>query len=90
MKPLVEVLLSTTAYFKSRGIPSARLDAELLIGHALGLDRVQVYLAHDRPLLEAELEPLRVLVRRRGWWQGVTRLFAGGALDVLESEADAR
>ena len=31
-----------------------------------------------------------VLVRRRGWWQGVTRLFAGGALDVLESEADAR
>ncbi len=66
MKPLVEVLLSTTAYFKSRGIPSARLDAELLIGHALGLDRVQVYLAHDRPLLEAELEPIRVLVRRRG------------------------
>lgn len=66
MKPLVEVLTSTTAYFKSRGIPSPRLDAELLIGHALGLTRVQVYLAHDRPLLEAELEPIRALVRRRG------------------------
>lgn len=66
MKPLVEVLMSTAAYFKSRGIPSARLDAELLIGHALGLDRVQVYLAFDRPLLEEELEPIRALVRRRG------------------------
>ncbi len=66
MKPLVEVLMSTAAYFKSRGIPSARLDAELLIGHALGLDRVQVYLAFDRPLLQEELEPIRVLVRRRG------------------------
>lgn len=66
MKPLVEVLMSTAAYFKSRGIPSARLDAELLIGHALGLDRVQVYLAFDRPLLDEELEPIRALVRRRG------------------------
>lgn len=66
MKPLVEVLMSTAAYFKSRGIPSARLDAELLIGHALGLDRVQVYLAFDRPLLEEELEPIRTMVRRRG------------------------
>jgi release factor glutamine methyltransferase len=66
MKPLVEVLLATAAYFRGRGIPSARLDAELLLGHALGLDRVQVYLAHDRPLVEAELTAIRALVRRRG------------------------
>ena len=66
MKPLVEVLTSTTAWFKERGIPSARLDAELLLGHVLGLDRVRVYLAFDRPLKDEELERLRPLVRRRG------------------------
>lgn len=66
MKPLVEVLLATTTFFKARGIPSARLDAELLIGDALGLDRVHVYLAFDRPLVEAELEAIRARVRRRG------------------------
>lgn len=66
MKPLVDVLLSTTAWFKERGIPSARLDAELLIGHVLGLDRVKVYLNFDRPFADDELERLRPLVRRRG------------------------
>ncbi len=66
MKPLVEVLLATTEFFKGRGIPSARLDAELLIGDALGLDRVHVYLAFDRPLLDAELSDIRTRVRRRG------------------------
>lgn len=66
MTPLVEVLTRTTEYFKQRGIPSARLDAELLVGHLLGLDRVAVYLAFDRPLGEPELERLRPLVRRRG------------------------
>ncbi|MSQ02953.1 MAG: peptide chain release factor N(5)-glutamine methyltransferase [Myxococcales bacterium] len=66
MKPLVEVLLATTEFFKGRGIPSARLDAELLIGDALGLDRVGVYLAFDRPLVEAELGEIRARVRRRG------------------------
>ncbi|MDP2311560.1 MAG: HemK/PrmC family methyltransferase [Pseudomonadota bacterium] len=66
MKPLVEVLTTTAAWFKERGIPSARLDAELLIGHVLGLDRVKVYLSYDRPLTDDELERLRPLVRRRG------------------------
>lgn len=51
--------------FAEAGIPSARLDAELLIGAALDLDRVQLFLQQDRPLDEAERAPLRTLVRRR-------------------------
>ncbi|GDX80117.1 release factor glutamine methyltransferase [Deltaproteobacteria bacterium] len=65
MKPLVELLTATTDFFRSRGIPSPRLDAELLIGHALGLNRVGVYLNFDRPIRDEELEPIRVMVRRR-------------------------
>lgn len=31
-----------------------------------------------------------VLVRRRPWWRGLSRLFGAPALEVLESEADAQ
>ncbi len=65
MRTLVEVLAATTEHFRAHGIPSPRLDAELLLGHALGLDRVKLYMNFDRPLTEPELTALRPLVRRR-------------------------
>jgi release factor glutamine methyltransferase len=51
--------------FASVGITSARLDAELLVGAALGLTRVQLFVQQDRPLTEDERAPLRGLARRR-------------------------
>lgn len=51
--------------FGALGIPSARLDAELLVGAALGLLRVKLYLDLDRPLLPEELARVRALVVRR-------------------------
>lgn len=66
MITLVEVLQRTTTFFEGKGIPSARLDAQLLLGHVLQLDRVKLYLNFDRLVTEPELETLRGLVRRRG------------------------
>lgn len=63
---LVEVLTRTEQFLRSKGVPSPRLEAELLIAHSLGIERLQVYLLHDRPMSEAELERLRPLVARRG------------------------
>jgi len=63
---LVDVLKRTHAFLEKRGIPSPRLEAELLLGHALGLDRVKLYLEFDRPLREDELAAIRALVARRG------------------------
>lgn len=65
MITLVEVLNRTTTFFEGKGIPSPRLDAQLLLGHVLGLDRVKLYLNFDRPISEPELLILRGLVRRR-------------------------
>ena len=62
---LLQLLTVTRDYFREKGIESARLDAELLIGHCLGLDRVGLYLDYDRPLLEQELLACGELVRRR-------------------------
>lgn len=51
--------------FRTRGIESPRLDAEVLVGHALGLDRTRVIIESMRPLEPGELTLLRDLVKRR-------------------------
>jgi release factor glutamine methyltransferase len=63
---VLDVLQSTTAYFKKRKIDSPRLNAEHLLAHALGRTRMELYLEFERTLEETELAPLRELVRRRG------------------------
>jgi release factor glutamine methyltransferase len=49
----------------ARGVEGARLDAELLVAHALGLRRLDLYLRIEQPLNEAELAKIRALVERR-------------------------
>lgn len=55
----------TQGYFARSGVDAPRLTAELLLAHALGCDRVRLYLDFDKPLAEAELATYRDLVKRR-------------------------
>ena len=47
------VLRWTTGYFREKQLVTARLDAELLLAHVLGYERLQLYLQSDRPLTES-------------------------------------
>jgi release factor glutamine methyltransferase len=71
---VLEVLRRSTGYLTAHGSSSARLDAELLLAHALGIRRLDLYLQFDRPLTEAELAPCRELVARRGRGEPVAYL----------------
>jgi release factor glutamine methyltransferase len=51
--------------FGALGLDTPRLDAEVLIAHVLGIDRVRLYMDLDRPLSAAELSDVRALVVRR-------------------------
>jgi len=62
---VVDLLQWITKDFESKGIESSRLDAELILSYALKLDRVQLYINFDRPVIEEELKIIRRLVTRR-------------------------
>ncbi len=65
-KTLLTVLDGATDYLARHGVEDARLNAQYLIGHVLGLKRLELYLQFDRPMGEAELAPLRDLMKKRG------------------------
>lgn len=64
--PTVEATLATaTARLRAAGSPSPRLDAELLLGHVLELERTSVLAHPDAPIGDVALDRLEhALVRR--------------------------
>lgn len=62
---VLELLRWTTDYFERSGIDSARLDAEVLLAHALETQRLKLYMDFEKPVLAGERDRYRELVRRR-------------------------
>jgi release factor glutamine methyltransferase len=81
-----EVLRRSTAYLTERGSPSARLDAELLLGHALGLERLRLYTDSERPLTAGELQRARDLLARRGRREPLSYITGTRAFRRLDLE----
>lgn len=78
-----EVVRRSTTYLAERGSASARLDAELLIGHALGLARLHLYTESERPLEADELEAVRALLKRRARREPVAYILGTRAFRSL-------
>jgi release factor glutamine methyltransferase len=56
------------------GSPTPRLDAELLLAHVLGVERLALHAAPDRPAAEAERQAFERLVERRRGREPVAHL----------------
>ena len=55
----------TASFFGQKGIDSARLDAEVLLAHALATTRLNLYVHYDEPVDAEVLSRYRELVSRR-------------------------
>lgn len=82
----MDVLRRASGYLAKAGSPTARLDAELLVGQALGLSRLELYLQFERPLAETELAEARALIRRRAGGEPVAYLVGHKEFCGLEFE----
>ena len=60
------MLRAAEDYLSERDVEAPRLSVEWMLARVLGVGRLQVYMAHDRPLAEAEKQRLRAMVARRG------------------------
>lgn len=62
---ILKLLQWATPYFKSHHVESPRASAEILLAHALGIRRIDLYLRYDQPLAAEELKRFKSLIRRR-------------------------
>lgn len=62
---IIDLINTTAQYFKDKHIENPRLNAEQLLAKILNMQRVDLYVAYDRPLAPPELDAYRGLVRRR-------------------------
>lgn len=63
---ILDFIRVTAEHFKKNAVDDARLEAELLLAHAIGTNRVGLYMNYDRPLTTDEVARFRELVKRRG------------------------
>lgn len=90
MLSLLEIITKTTDFFAGRGIESPRLNAEQIVGHALGLKRMQLYIQFERLLGEPELEKIRPLVKRRAQREPLQHILGSVEWGNLVLKCDKR
>lgn len=69
------ILTWTKQYFSEKGVDNPRLDAEVLLSHILGKDRLYLYVNFDQPLQPTELTAFRDAVKRRAERQPVAYII---------------
>lgn len=82
MRTVLEVLNLSIDYLQKRNIQHPRRQAEELLGEALGVGRMGLYLQFDRPLTDAELTMCRDWLKRRG--QGEPLQHISGQVEFLD------
>jgi release factor glutamine methyltransferase len=83
-------LRAATDHLAARGSDNPRLDAELLLCRALRCQRIDLYVAHDRPVGEAELGEFRAFVGRRAGGEPVAYILGEREFHGLSFFVDRR
>jgi len=87
---LLEVIKKTGDFFDAKGIQNGRLNAEHLVGSALKLKRMQLYLQFERTLSDEELDRIRQMAKRRGQREPLQHIVGEVDFHGLKLKVDRR
>lgn len=87
---LLDILNKAAEWFKAKGVENHRLDAQLLLGHVLGMKRMDLYMNFDRPLSDDEIARFRGLIKRRGAREPLQHLLGETPFRELSLKVDRR
>ena len=85
-----ELMKSAMEHLQRKGFEDARLNVELLLAHALDLQRIQLYLHFDKPLTPEELKQFRTLYERRLKREPVQYIIGSTSFMGLHFAVDSR
>ncbi|MDZ7780299.1 MAG: peptide chain release factor N(5)-glutamine methyltransferase [Gemmatimonadota bacterium] len=87
---VLNLILWSAEYLRTKGVDRARLDGEHLLAHALGMKRLDLYLQYDRPLAREELDAFRPLLKRRARREPLQYILGHQPFRELDLEVDGR
>ena len=87
---VAHVLKGATNHLEKAGIASPRLASELLLSRLLGCPRLELYLRHDAPLSEKQLEAMRRGTRRVAAHEPIQYITGQSEFMGLVFKSDAR
>jgi release factor glutamine methyltransferase len=82
MQTVLDILTLSADYLAKRGVERPRRQAEELLADLLRVSRMDLYLSHDKPIDEQELQKCREWLKRRG--NGEPLQYIVGEVEFLD------
>ena len=90
MKTILETLDSGTQWLEKKGVDDARRNMQLLLCHQLDCSKIQLYTRFDEPMSEANLTPLREMLKRRGMREPLQHILGTVEFYMRDFYTDSR
>ena len=90
MQSVLEILNKCEAFFAKKGVPNAKLDAQILLAKAMKCKRLDLFLRFEDPLTESVLSQFREDVRRRAKREPLQHILGSVDFFGLKLKCDAR
>lgn len=90
MQTVLEILDKCADYFLKKGIPNAKVDAQILLASVLGCKRLELFLRFDQPLTQVQISDFRELVKRRAKREPLQHILGEVEFFGLKLRSDRR
>ena len=90
MQSGIEILKKCEAFFAQKGVPNPKLDAQILLAHAMKCKRLDLFLRFEEPITGGVLDEFRECARRRAKREPLQHIVGRVDFCGLDLKCDAR